>query len=386
MRLAHLLFPLTLLPTSLMAQVIQRPITTLDGRQLSPAAVERSISAAMTRERVTGLAVAILNRGEVVYLRAFGEANAATHAPLTTRSTMYAASFTKTMFAQLVMQLVDDGVLDLDKPVVQYTGPLDTVAKWAELMTDPRHARITSRMLLSHTSGLSNFRFLNPGERLMLNFEPGARYAYSGEGLNFLQYVIERITAVSLTTLMRDRVFASFGMRRTSMVWDSTFATDLAMGHDSAGTLVGHSRRSSPRAAGSADTDIRDMATWLRAVLRGQGLSAAARRTMFSPQIRIRSAHQFPTLDTTTTTRDDGIALSYGIGWGLLTSPYGVAFFKEGHDDTTRNHMIGFPDAQSGMILMSNSGRGDRVFAELFATLLGDRYSPWAWNGLTPVP
>jgi CubicO group peptidase (beta-lactamase class C family) len=386
MRLSALLLALSLMPTSLLAQVIQHPVTTLDGRRLSPESVERTITEAMARERVTGLAVAIINRGEVVYLRAFGEKNATTHERLTTGSTMYAASFTKTMFAHLVMQLVDDRVLDLDRPVVQYVPRLDTVAKWAEMTSDPRHAKITPRMLMAHTSGFSNFRFMNPGEKLLINFEPGARYAYSGEGLNFLQYVIEQITGTSLTALMRDRVFRPLGMTRTSMVWDSTFAADVAMGHDTSGAMVGHSKRSSPRAAGSADTDIRDMARYMQAMLRGDRLSASARRTMFSPQVRIRSDHQFPTLDTLTTTRDDGIALSYGIGWGLVRSPYGVGFFKEGHDDITRNHMIGFADRQSGMVVMSNSGRGDRVFPELCAVLLGDRVSPWAWNGLAPVP
>lgn len=375
---------LALPPGRLMSQTITRPVTTLDGRHLTPADVERIVTQAMARERVSGLALAIVNHGEVVYLRAFGERNTEQHLPLTTATTMYAASLTKTMFARLAVQLAEAGTLDLDRPLIEYTGPLDTVPKWAELMLDPRHRRITARMMLSHTSGLSNFRFLNPGEKLLINFEPGSRYAYSGEGLNFLQYVIERITRTPLETLMRDRVFAPLGMTRTSMVWDSSFAADLAMGNDSTGTMVGHARRSTARAAGSADTDIRDMATWLQAMVRGTGLSPAARRALFSPHVRIRSEHQFPTLDTLTTTRDDGIALSYGLGWGLVRSAYGPAFFKEGADDITRNHLIGFPDAQSGMVVLTNSGRGNRVFPELFAVLLGDRVSPWAWNGLAP--
>ena len=386
MRRLRPLLGLTLLATPTMAQTVRLPVTTLDGRRLSAAAVDSTVTDAMARERVTGLAVAIINRGTVVYLRAFGERNAVTHDLLTTRSTMYAASFTKTMFAHLVLQLVEQHVLELDRPVVSYTGPLDTVVKWADLAGDPRHRKITARMLLSHTSGFSNFRFLNPGEKLLINFEPGSRYAYSGEGLNFLQYVIECITGTSLTALMREKVFQPLGMSHTSMVWDSTFASDLAMGHDSSGAMIGHSRRSAPRAAGSADTNIEDMARYLVAMLDGTGLTPASRRAMLSPQIRIHSDHQFPTLDTLTTTRDDAVQLSYGLGWGLVMSPYGRAFFKEGHDDITNNHMIAFDGPRSGMIVMTNSGRGDRVFPRLFATLLGDRYSPWAWNGLAPVP
>jgi CubicO group peptidase (beta-lactamase class C family) len=374
-----------LIGSPLTAQAVQRPISTLDGRHLTPRVVDTTVANAMTRERVPGLAIAIIERGEIVYLRAFGERNTVTHEPLTTHSTLYAASFTKTMFARLVLQLVDDGKLDLDRPVIDYTGPIDTVEKWSDLASDPRYRKITARMLLSHTSGFANFRFLNPDRKLHILFEPGSRYAYSGEGLNLLQFVVEKITGASLTTLMHDRVFLPLGMTHTSMVWDSTFAADLAMGHDTAGTMIGHSRRSSPRAAGSADTNIEDLARYMLAVLRGTGLSAQSHRAMFSPQIRIHSQHQFPTLDTSTTTRDDNVALSYGLGWGLIQTRYGRGFFKEGTDDITRNHMVGFTDSQRGMVVMTNSGRGDRLFALLFARLLGDRYSPWAWNGLTPV-
>lgn len=364
-----------------LAQDVEHPVTTLDGRTLSPEAVARVVTAAMARVHVPGVAIAIINRGEVVYLRAFGERDTQRHLPLTTGSTMYAASFTKTMFAHLVLQLAAERRLDLDRPILEYTGPLDTVPRWAELMADPRAQRITARMLLSHTSGFANFRFLNPGEKLLIHFEPGSRYAYSGEGLNLLQYVIERIMRQPLDVQMRERVFTPLGMRRTSMVWDSTFAADLAMGHDSTGAMVGHSRRGTPRAAGSADTDIRDMATYLRAVLRGTSLGAAGRREMLRPQVRIRSVQQFPTLDTATTTRDDAVQLSYGLGWGVLVTRHGQAFFKEGADDITRNHMMGYTRQGSGMVVMTNSGRGHLLFPELFTVLLGDRSMPWAWEG-----
>jgi CubicO group peptidase (beta-lactamase class C family) len=386
MHIGPALLGLSLLTSPLMAQGIQRPVTTLDGRRLTPAVVDSTVAAAMQREQVPGLALAIINHGQLVYLRAYGERSVATHAPLTTHSTLYAASFTKTMFARLVLQLVDEHRLDLDTPVVHYTGALDTVEKWSDIASDPRHRLITARMLLSHTAGFANFRFLNPDGKLHIFFTPGSRYAYSGEGLNLLQYVIERITGTSLTVLMRDRVFAPLGMTGTSMVWDSTFAKDLALGHDSTGAVIGHSKRSAPRAAGSADTNIEDMARYMLAVLRGTGLSAESQRAMFTPQVRIRSDHQFPTLDTLTTSRDDGIALSYGLGWVLFSSPHGPAFFKEGADDVTRNHMLAFAGPQSAMIVMTNSGNGNRLFPTLFTALLGDRHSPWVWNGLAPAP
>jgi CubicO group peptidase (beta-lactamase class C family) len=358
--------------------------TTLDGRTLTPDAIDQSVTRAMANARVTGVAVALINNGTVVYQRAYGLRNAETREPLTTASTMYAASFTTAMFAHLVMQLVEKRTLDLDRPIVDYTGALDTVATWADMTSDPRHRSITARMLLSHTSGFSNYRITNPGEKLLINFEPGSRYAYSGEGLNLLQYVIEHITGQTLDVLMRERVFRAFGMRHTSMIWDDAFTADLAVGHDSTGQTLGHRKRLAPRAAGSAESNIGDMGVFMTAILRGDGLHPGSRRTMLTPKVRIRSDHQFPTLDTVTTTRDDAIRLSYGLGWGLFTSSYGPALFKEGHDDGTGNYMIGFDRNKSGIVIMSNSDNADHIIPELVAVLLGDRQSPWRWNRLVP--
>jgi CubicO group peptidase (beta-lactamase class C family) len=72
---------------------------------------------------------------------------------------MAAASLTKAVFAYLVLQLADKRLLDLDKPVYQYLPkPLPEYPDYTDLATDPRYQRITARRLLSHTSGLPNWR------------------------------------------------------------------------------------------------------------------------------------------------------------------------------------------------------------------------------------
>ena len=160
---------------------------------------------------------------------------------------------------------MEEHVLDLDKPVATYLKkPWREYPKWAELDSDPRAASITPRMLLSHTSGFANFRFLNPGEKLQIWFQPGSRYAYSGEGLNLLQFVIEEITGEPLDRMMQRRVFDRFGMKSTSMVWRDDFAANLAMGHDEQGAVLGHNRRSGARAAGSMDTTQEDYSRFAR--------------------------------------------------------------------------------------------------------------------------
>jgi CubicO group peptidase (beta-lactamase class C family) len=66
-------------------------------------------------------------------------------------------------------------------------------------------------MLLSHTSGFANFRWLEDDRKLRIHFEPGSRFAYSGEGIDLLQLVVETITKKPLDELMQERVFQPLG-------------------------------------------------------------------------------------------------------------------------------------------------------------------------------
>src|SRR5581483_7339401 len=114
------------------------------------------------------------------------------------------ASFTKVAFAYTVLQLVQEKVLDLDRPVYQYLPkPLPEYEDWADLAGDGRWKKFTARMLLSHTSGLPNWRYFEDDKKLHIHFEPGTKYAYSGEGLQLLQLVVETITKQPLQELMQ---------------------------------------------------------------------------------------------------------------------------------------------------------------------------------------
>jgi len=370
-----------LLAGTLTGQGIER----LDGKRLTPAAVDQIVESRMRASRVTGLALAVLNRNEIAYVKAYGMRDAAGAAPLRTDTVMYGASFTKPAFAFMVMQLVEEGTLDLDRPVGEYLPkPWAEYEKWKELGEDPRAKLITARTLLSHTSGFANFRFLNPGEKLQMFFAPGERYAYSGEGINLLGFVVEQVTGLGVAELMRQRVFDRFGMKRTNMTWRDEFAENLAVGHDEQGKGLGHAKRISARAAGSMDTTISDFAHFLRGVMRGEGMSNPTKTEMLREQIRIRSQAQFPTLRQAEVDSYDGIKLGYALGWGVFASPYGRAFFKEGHDDGWEHHFVCFPGKESCLVLMTNSSNGDEVFMDLLDELMAERSTPWRWEGYAP--
>jgi CubicO group peptidase (beta-lactamase class C family) len=361
----------------------QPPIQRPDGGKITPSQVDVTVTKLMEAAHVTGAAIAIFRGGEVVYLKSYGLRDVEKGWPLTTNSVMTSASLSKAAFATVVMRLVQLGVLDLDKPIFQYfPKPLPEYPKYADLQGDDRYKKLTLRILLNHTSGFPNWRAFEDDRKLKIHFEPGTRYAYSGEGIDLAQFVVETATSKSLTVLMEENLYQPLQMTRTSMVWESRFESDFANGYDEYGRSLGAERRSTPDAAGSMQTTLNDYATFVSAVMRRKILDMPTTGKMLSSQISIHSAHQFPSLATETTNANDGIRLGYGSGWGLYSSPYGKAFFKEGHDEGWRHLALCFDDG-GGLLIMTNSSNGEGIFKPLIETVLGETSFPFEWEGYT---
>jgi CubicO group peptidase (beta-lactamase class C family) len=360
-------------------------LRTLDGRPLAPAGIAKTVATLMAAADVKGLGVAIIRDGRVVYRGSFGLRNVAEHLPLEPDTIMYGASLTKATFAYTIMQLVDEGRVDLDRPIAAYLPrPLPAYPKYAGLAGDERWRRLTLRILLDHSSGFANFAALEPDHKLRFHWDPGTRFAYSGEGINLAQFVLEEGLGLDLGAEMQRRVFDRFGMKRTSLTWRDDFAANLAETYGPDGALVEHHHRGSVRAAGSMDTSLRDWSEFLAGVARGEGLSRRAKAEMVRRQIEIASATQFPSLTEATTRENRAIRLGYGLGWGVFETPYGHAFFKEGHDDGTANYAICVEPRRACLLLMSNSVRAEGIYKALVEALLGDVHMPWRWEGYTP--
>lgn len=360
-------------------------VTRFDGSTITPREIDATVTRLMKAAEVPGVGIAIFDKGKIAYLKAYGERDKEKNLPLTVDSVMYAASFSKVAFAYLAMQLVDDGTLNLDKPIYQYLPqPLPEYPNYKDLADDPRYKRITARMLLSHSSGFANFRWVEDDRKLRIHFEPGSRFAYSGEGIDLLQLVVETITKKPLDELMRERVFQPLGMTRTGMLWQASFESDYANGYDEYGRPLGPDKRTKAEAAGSMVTTISDFARFTQAVMEGKLLRTKTRDEMLRPQIQIVSKHEFPTLSDETTEENEAIRLSYGLGWGLYRTPYGEAFFKEGHDVGWRNYTVCLDKQKTGIVIMTNSGNGEGIFKELLETLLRDTFTPIEWEGYTP--
>jgi CubicO group peptidase (beta-lactamase class C family) len=359
--------------------LVPSTILRLDGSSLTSTEVDATVTRLMKSANVTGVGIAVFHDGKISYMKAYGQRDTEKGLALTPDSVMPGASMSKATFATVVMQLVQKGVLDLDLPIQRYLPkPLPEYEKYADLQGDDRYKKLTLRILLSHTSGFPNFRWFEDDKKLKIHFEPGTRYAYSGEGFQLAQLVVETVSGKSLTALMEEDLFGPLGMTRTSMVWEPLFESDFANGYDEHGTSLGPQKRSKPGAAGSMQTTLQDYATFLSAVMRNQVLSPKTSAEMFKPQVMIHSAHQFPSLSTETTTAHDAIQLSAGLGWALYTSPYGNVFFKGGYDDGWRHQGICFGNGD-GLLIMTNSSNGDGIFRPLFDSLLGETSFPFDW-------
>jgi len=365
---------------SLFAQ--QLSVVRLDSSKISPSEIDTAVNRLMDEAHVTGAGIAIFNDAKVVYLKTYGLRDEEKHLPLTPDSVMTAASLTKAAFATMVVQLVHERIIALDKPVYEYLPkPLPEYPVYNDLADDTRYKQITMRMLLDHTSGFPNWRRFTDDKKLRIYFLPGSRFAYSGEGIALAQLVVESVTGKSVNQLMSERIFQPLGMTRTSMVSEERLENDHAIGFDEQGKSLGLEHRDKANAAGSMQTTLRDYARFVQAVLRGAIPDRKSRNLMLSPQIQITSKHEFPSLSTETTTANRSIHLSYGLGWGLYWTPYGKVFFKEGHDEGWRHYVACFDRPKTGILVMTNSSNGEDIYSGLLEKVLRDTFTPLEWEG-----
>ncbi len=358
--------------------------TTPGGTDEAP--LDAEIRDVMRQTGAEGLALAVVRGGRVVQVRAHGRRNAKGD-PLTPDTVMYGASLTKTAFGYLVMQLAEEGRVDLDAPIARYLDrPLPEYpddpryGPWSHLRGDDRWRRLTPRILLNHASGFSNYAFIEPDGRLRFHFEPGTRYAYSGEGLILLQFVLERGLGLDVGAEMQRRIFDRFGMRNTSMMWRADFAANLADGWDAQGRPVPHDERSKVRAAGSMDTTIDDMARLAAGYVRGDGLSARGRAELTRPQLPITTASQFPSMQPELPPDRRRPHLAAGLGVIVFEGPQGPGFFKGGHNDSTGNTWVCVERSQDCVVILANDVRAERGFPRLVRFVLGDTGVPWEWE------
>lgn len=284
--------------------LLSAPGHALDPRALA-ARVDTYVMGELTRQRIPGIAVAVIHHGEVLVAKGYGFANLEHRVPVKPETVFQSASVGKQFTAALVMLLAQDGVLSLGDPITTFYPD----APW-------RWRGITIRHLLTHTSGIPDYEESAIDLRkdysedelarfafgLTLEFEPGARWSYSNTGYVLLGGIVRKATGRSYGDLLRERVFAPLGMRTARLVSEEEIVPDRSAGYRLSGGEMRNQEWVSPTLNATADgglhLSIQDLVAWDAGIRAQALLGAEGWGEVFRP-VTLRSGKTYP----------------YGFGW-----------------------------------------------------------------------
>jgi CubicO group peptidase (beta-lactamase class C family) len=332
------------------------------------AELETLIPKLMKDTVVPGLSIALVQDGKLLWTRGFGLKDSASKDPVDNDTLFEAASVSKTVFAYAVMKLCEKGILDLDKPLIQYAPKLF-------LDGDPRLELITARHVLSHTTGFQNWR--SKDEALKIHFSPGKKFLYSGEGYFYLQSVVTHLTghvdpkvcakyeadfevcATDFDPYMKRTLLAPFGMTSSGYVWNDTFAKHAARPHDSDGKPRAKAKPTATDAAryasaGGLHTTAAEYAKFLMEIVNPKEsdtfrLNQKSLEEMVRPQVKLDPAEKIDGAD------------SWALGWAIQERPTGNVIVHSGGQDGFRSLAMSSVENKSGFIMLTNGDNGGKV-------------------------
>lgn len=352
--------------------------TTARGETVKPARtrefvaqVERSLPGWLDRYLVPRADVAVIEDHQVVWSRSFGDSPG---------EVFQVASLTKTATALAVLRLVEDGKVDLDRPVNDY------LERWKLESSEFDASRVTTRSLLDHTSGLP---LGYPTERTSsypdivevldgntsvptaeLTKEPGTAFTYSNPGYGVIELLIEDVTGRDYPDVMRDLVFKPLGMSDTGFQDDDELVKRTITGYRRAG-------RSEPphirfaRAAGGMLSTAPDIGRLLIGVSRPKSDGGLLAERSLTEMRRLEDASK------------GAFGLSgggYALGIATAPLPSGASFIgNNGSHESYNTLILSVPERDAGFVVLTNSATGFGVEGELaiafFDEVIGERPS-----------
>jgi CubicO group peptidase (beta-lactamase class C family) len=349
-----------------------RAVRTEETLEQVVARLEKHLPDLMRDGHVPGLGIGLLRGGQLVWQHGFGVKNSATQEPVDTSTVFEAASLGKPVFAYAVLKLADQGRFDIDKALNEYLpGNYD-------VGDDPRLGQITARRVLSHTTGLPNWRELGD---LKINFTPGERFSYSGEGFVYLSKVIEHVTSERCNDFMKRMVFDPVGMKSSSYVWEKSYDKLKTFRHNSRGEPGGQGKPAPERAglsnaASSLHTTVEDYGRFVAAILSGAGLKPETRRLMLTPQVQVREGGPRSIGRPQAKPLSD---VSWGLGWGLQTTSAGLSFWHWGDNGNCKAYVVVYDKPKLGVVVFANSANGLSIMREIVADAVGGAQPALDW-------
>jgi CubicO group peptidase (beta-lactamase class C family) len=274
--------------------------------------------------------------------------------PLTPGAIFEAASLSKPIFAAAVLTLVQQGKLDLDRPLASYlSGPYRHEQNpfghgTSDVVTDPRLASVTAHMVLSHTSGLPNWSRHQP---LSFLANPGQKWSYSGEGYVYLQHVVETITGEDLQHFVQKAILDPLGMTDSSFVWRSDYAGKALAPHTSDGSQEEPEHYANALASSTLYTSLDDYAKFVAMLLHPPPGSPFAEEE--TKQVWVQRQ----------------IKLGWGLGLAVEDTPR-KAYFHWGANPGFQSFFIVQPASGRGVLFLTDSDNGLDLVNDVVAKFL----------------
>ncbi len=326
--------------------------------------LKKDIPTLLQKSDVPGLSIALIQKGKLVWNEGFGISNAKTKKPVTVQTVFEAASLSKPVFAYAILKLADEGKLNLDTPLNKYLG------NNYDVVNDDRINLVTARHVLSHTAGFPNWR---NGKDLPINFTPGEKFSYSGEGMVYLSRVAEKITGLRFEDFMQQYALQPLGMTSSSYIWRSRYDSLKAFRHDVLGNWSGRNQTEDGRedpehdrgnAAASLQTTTGDYATFIIAILNGKGLKKSTWQQMFTPQVRV--TEKYP-------------ALAWGLGIGLETLDDDVYCWHWGDNGDSKAYICASLHSKNAILYFADGANGLSFTKEILDDALGGHHPAIAY-------
>lgn len=351
-KLSLLALLLLLAPHSLQAQVPVRD--SLTPQQI--AAVDQAVKTEMRSQKAIGVAIGILQKGQISYVQGYGLADKEKEIPVTSQSLFRWASVSKPVTAVAAMQLVEKGRLDLDADVRTY------VPEFPE-----KEGKITVRQLLCHQSGIvhySNGKVIvtkrdygvpHPFEDVVLaldNFkesplihQPGEKASYTTHGFVLLSAVVERAGKTRYLDQVNERIFKPLGMTTMQPDYEWKDIPNRAVGYRKLGEEIVKSKDvdvSWKLGGGGFISNIDDMARFAQGLLQRKLVNAKTEELMWTPQ-----------------KTSDGKVTTYGLGFSVDSPNNRLRVSHSGAQEKTRTRLVIYPRLGQGVVVMTNSEYAD---------------------------
>lgn len=324
--------------------------------------IEKLTPELMDELNVPGVSISIIQKNKIIYSKPFGVADANTETQVDENTMFEACSMSKPVFAYLALKLVEKGKLDLDKSLSYYLPEL--------FVSDDNvySHQITARMILTHTSGMPNWR-KGDEERnapIPIYFKPGTRFNYSGEGIYYLQRVVEKITNQSLEDYAKENLFDKLGLTSTSFVWNEKYDKQIATGHNVEGNCNERKKYNHSNAAYTLYTTANEYAKLIIEIMNPNtdeefSLSEQMINEMLSHQVRVDTREVMDRPG-----RNYGLFAYRGLGWAVDSTITGDVVYHSGANQTGFRCYSQFsPKDESGIVIMTNGENGNELWRRL---------------------